>query len=246
MLIIMPYLLADTHVKTNEQYQILIRWVHKLAEDDDVILLGDILDFTKTPFMELEYVVSDFDHPHIYYIYGNHDIIAKELGFKCYDQLKYDGILFEHGHRFEALLRSTRFITPEEYNEMYKRVCYELNTDNILAKISLRIRRSIIHMKRNFNRQSMSRELFRHISKIGNIVVGHTHYELYSKTKRVLICDDAKIPDLQISRKTITKNKPIGYYLRTDTFDIERFELNTRSDIRPALNAKRKCLHSKS
>jgi len=242
----MPYLLADTHVETNEQYQILVNWIHRLAEDDDVILLGDIMDFTKIPYMKLEYMVNDFDHPHIYYVYGNHDIIAKELGFKCYGRLKYDGILFEHGHRFEALLRSTGFTTPNEYNELYERLCYELNTIGILTKISWHIWNFITHWKRNLHKAEMSKELFELTTKIGNVVLGHTHYEMYSKTRRVLFCDDARIPDLPISGRTTSKNKPVGYFLRTDTFDVERFELNPRADIRPALNAKRNCLYNRS
>ena len=247
----MPYLLSDTHVETNEQYKLLIKWISQLAEDDDVILLGDIFDFTKVPYMELEYMIDDFDHPHIYYVYGNHDIIAPQLGFKCYDKLKYDGLIFEHGHKYEALLRSTGFTTPEEYNELFERLCFERNTAGILTRLSWATWHLVSCVKRNLHKPSMAQELFKLTAKIGNLVLGHTHHEVYSKMRRVLICDDAKLSDINgttqsISGTTTSKNRPMGYYLHTETFNFARFELNARADIRPALDAKRNCLYDRS
>ena len=244
----MPYLLSDTHVTNDKEYKFFINLIHSLSQDDDVILLGDIFDFTKVPFIDLEYIIDDLDKPQIYYIYGNHDIIAPELGFKCYEQYKYDGVHFEHGHRFESLLKSTGFTTPSEYNELFERLCYNKNINGVIADVSWNIWHIITKLKRNLHKRDMANELFKFISKKGNIVIGHTHYEQYSKIRKVLICDDAKLSDVsnsEVYRRTNRTNIPVGYFLRTDTFGMESFEIDTKATLRSALNAKRTCLRNK-
>jgi len=243
----MPYIIADTHIQTNDQYHKFIGYVHQLAEDDDVILLGDIFDFTRIPFSDLEYLVDDLDRPHIHYVYGNHDIIAPELGFKCYENLKFDGIEFTHGHQFEALLKSTGFITPDEYASTFERLCYNRNTNGYGAKLSWSLWKILTKFKRSLHSRDLAQSLFELLTKKGNIVIGHTHYEMYSKTRRVLICDDAKFtdiaPDRNVHQSSTRTSQPMGYFLQTETFDMEQFSITSTSNIRSALNAKRNCLH---
>ncbi|MBA2851757.1 putative phosphodiesterase [Methanococcus maripaludis] len=179
------FVIGDAHIKSNKEYIDFIHVVNTLAALDKVVLLGDILDFTKIEVTKLDWKVKDFVHPNLVYVYGNHDIVAPELGIPCYEFYEEGGLRFEHGHRFEARLNSNFFIQPEEYNNLFRTLCWSKANANKLTHTLWQLKTLITRKVHSNIKYDIINEMYRY----GNMICAHTHAELFNKATNTLLVD---------------------------------------------------------
>lgn len=180
------FVIADTHISSNKEYCELFDIIKILKKYDQVILLGDILDFTKIAHTDLNWLSDDFDD--VIYIKGNHDIIADEIGIKCIDKYVTDkGLRFEHGHKFEAMLSSNFYIDMKDYCKVFRSLCYSKTNLNKIAHLLWDIKMKVAGGERK--RDKLKMEILNEMCKIGNIICGHAHIEAKNTNRRALLLE---------------------------------------------------------
>lgn len=181
------YVIADSHIHDDQSLRIFVNDVNKLAKEDTVILLGDIFDFTKIPISELKYSTDMFSD-NVIYVKGNHDIIADELNIPCVEKYISDnGIIFEHGHRFEAISKSNFITTPESYENLFRRLCYSKSSVQSIANNFWKLYCKMILNRQN--KYELAKSMLEQMSKEKNMICGHAHYYLCDSVSNCVVVD---------------------------------------------------------
>jgi predicted phosphodiesterase len=208
------YIIADAHITNNNEYNEVMDVINNIRRimkpHDKIILLGDFIDFTQISPAQLNWKIEDFDN--CIYVIGNHDIIIRDLDIEACDKYEYDGIVFMHGHKIESLLHTNVFISPDSYNNLFKRLFYSKSST---AKLYNMIWKIIKNMTVHRDGKQLSIDLMNEIKKHGNMIIGHTHYELFDKNRKCLICEDWK-NNKTIYKINISEFKSNGIYYKLD------------------------------
>lgn len=184
--------ISDAHIGNNIRNPNIEKFFNVLSRYDyeNLFLLGDIFDL-RWPLNSKS--ISLFNYlslkNNVYYIFGNHDIILKDLNFfpNLYETVDYDikgnKCLLLHGHQYDSKVRKNLLVKfVFEISNLFFDFCHLIeNKDKSITKF-LKDK-----TKKSFYYDKFITTLLEPNSKYDIIIFGHIHYPFVKKIGNILV-----------------------------------------------------------